>query len=297
MKRVKRAAAIDIGTNSVRLLVAERRETGLEVLKSGLVTTRLGKGIGSGMLQQSAMERTVDAVFRFYQMALKFQPERVVTVATSAVRDASNRSEFLDAVWQRTGLRVRVLSGEEEAALSYQGVLLGVSVEPRFTAVVDIGGGSTELIWTQDDGRLRLASVNVGAVRATEEGMDEDEVAARLVPVLGEIRRSQIDTLVGVGGTVTALAAVDQCLAVYDPGQVHGYCLKAGNVANILERLKMMDLGERKKVAGLQPERADIIVAGAVIAGTIMKGLGVECMLVSECDILCALVKEEVEIK
>lgn len=292
---MKRVAAIDIGTNSTRLLVAEITGEGLKTLESGLITTRLGEGIGASVLLPGAMQRTVEAIRRFHQTALDLGAERVVAAATSAVRDAANRGEFVDLVKQSTGLPVRVLSGEEEAVMSYRGVLSGLAVEPSSTAVVDVGGGSTELIWTQER-RLRLASVNVGAVRMTAAGTGEDEIAAILSPALEEVRRAQVKTLVGVGGTVTTLAAVDQGLVLYDPERVHGYCLSADNITGILGRLKSMSLDERRRVPGLQPERADIIVAGVAIVKAVLEGLGLESVLISEYDILHGLVLEEVEI-
>ncbi len=291
-----RVAAIDIGTNSVRLLVVEKAGKSLKMLKSGLCTTRLGEGIGNGMLLSGAMERTVEAISRFYQIALGLGAERVFTAATSAVRDAVNRDEFLALVRQRTGLMVRVLSGKEEAALIYRGVLTGLAVTPFLTAVVDVGGGSTELIWMQG-GNLRFASVNVGAVRAAEADLTGDEIFSCLKPVIEKVRRCQVEALVGTGGTITTLAAVDQGLVYYDPERVHGYCLTSVKVAGILDTLKKIDIEERKRVPGLQPERADIIVAGAAIVKAVMNGLERDGIIVSERDILFGLVQEEVEIK
>ncbi|NPV74479.1 MAG: Ppx/GppA family phosphatase [Pelotomaculum sp.] len=293
---LKRVAAIDIGTNSVRLLVAERDGDRLKAVEAGLATTRLGEGIGSGMLLPQAMERTVDAVEGFCRTAMHLQAGRITVAATSAVRDALNRDEFVQMVRQRTGLKVRILSGEEEAALTYRGVLAGLPVEPRATAVVDVGGGSTELIWPREGG-LRLVSVNVGAVRMTEAGMDVRKAAALLKPFLEEIKGMPVKCLVGVGGTVTTLAAVDQELAVYDPVRVHGYCLTAPKIEKILAKLEEMTVEERRRVPGLQPERADIIVAGVAIVKAVMEGTGAGRMLVSEYDILYGLVLEEVEIK
>jgi exopolyphosphatase/guanosine-5'-triphosphate,3'-diphosphate pyrophosphatase len=293
---MSRVAAIDIGTNSTRLLVADGSGAGLEALEIGLVTTRLGEGIGGGVLLPGAMDRTVEAVDGFYRKALGLGAERVVAAATSAVRDASNREEFLDRVKRRTGLPVRVLSGEEEAAMSYRGVLSGLAVEPSTTAVVDIGGGSTELIWSRG-GTLCLNSVKVGAVRMTEAGLAVEEIGAILRPVLAEVRRSRITGLVGVGGTVTTLAAIDQCLVVYSRDRVHGYSLSADRVDGILQRLKRMSAAERRQVPGLQPERADIIVAGVAIVKGVLEGLELDRLLVSECDILYGLALEEVERK
>jgi len=291
---MKRVAAIDIGTNSTRLLVAEYTSEGLKRIETGLITTRLGKGMADGVLLQETMLSTADAVGLFYQKAINLGVESVVAAATSAVRDASNGMEFLELVKKRTGLAVRVLSGEEEAALSYRGVLSGLQVEPGTTVVVDIGGGSTEFIWMQGE-RLNLVSVNAGAVRLTAAGADEAMTGDLLRPTLEEVKRSSFECLVGVGGTVTTLAAIDQQFAVYDPKRVHGYSLSAISVNRILKMLNGMDIEERRKVPGLRPERADIIIAGVNIIKSILDSLGLARMIVSECDILYGLALEEVK--
>lgn len=291
---MKRVAAIDIGTNSTRLLVAEYTAAGLKRIETGLITTRLGKGMAGGVLLQETMLSTADAVGLFYQKAINLGVENVVAAATSAVRDASNGTEFLELVKKRTGLVVRVLSGEAEAALSYRGVLSGLQVEPGSTVVVDIGGGSTEFIWMQGE-RLNLVSVNAGAVRLTAAGADEAMTGDLLRPTLEEVKRSSFECLVGVGGTVTTLAAIDQQLAVYDSKRVHGYSLSAISVNRILKMLNGMDIEERRKVPGLRPERADIIIAGVNIVKSILDSLGLARMIVSECDILYGLALEEVK--
>lgn len=274
--------------------MAEKTPAGLKVLETGLITTRLGEGIGGGVLLPGAMERTAGAVSQLLETARRLGSRRVVAAATSAVRDAGNRDEFLTLVRKKTGLAVRVLSGREEAALSYRGVLSGLAVEARSTAVMDVGGGSTELIW-QEGASLRLASVNVGAVRLTEAGLDEGAAAALLGPVLEEVRLSPVKCLVGVGGTVTTLAALDQQLDPYDRDRVHGYCLTTPRVHSIQRQLGAMALEERRRLPGLQPERADIIVAGVMIVKLVLDGLGLERLLASESDILHGLVLEEVE--
>lgn len=290
-----RVAAIDIGTNSTRLLVAEYTGDRLNRIETGLVTTRLGKGMASGKLQAETMLNTAGAVGMFYRKAMDLGAEAVVAAATSAVRDASNKADFLELVKERTGLAVKVLSGEEEAALSYRGVISGLPFEHGSTLVIDIGGGSTEFIWLQGD-RLNLASVNAGAVRLTAAGADEAATYDILRPTLEQVKRSCPERIVGVGGTITTLAAIDQQLAHYDPDRVHGYSLSALSVGRILKMLGDMEVGERRKVPGLQPERADIIVAGVTIVKIIMESLGLERMVVSECDILYGLALEEVGI-
>lgn len=290
---MKRVASIDIGTNSTRLLVAEYTGEHLNRIETGLITTRLGKGMAGGKLLLETMQSTADAVGLFYQKALDLGAGAVTAAATSAVRDASNKADFLELVKKRTGLTVRVLSGEEEAALSWRGVLSGLPVEPAATLVIDIGGGSTEFIWMRG-ARLNLVSVNAGAVRLTAAGADEAVTYNILRPALEEVGRCAPACLVGVGGTVTTLAAIDQQLALYDPDRVHGYNLSLMSVQRILKMLKGMEVAERRKVPGLQPARADIIVAGVHIAVMIMEKLGLASMLVSECDILYGLVLEEV---
>ena len=293
---MKRVGVIDIGTNSTRLLVAEESEGHLRTVATNLAITRLGEGIGSGGLLPSAVARTSEVVYSFLREARLLGAEPVVAVATSAVRDAANRADFLSLVYGDTGLKIRVLSGAEEANYSYQGVMSGLSVEQRSTAVLDIGGGSTELCWIESN-ELCAVSVNIGAVRLTLTGIPPAEVHMAFSPHLSKMRQAGVTNLVGVGGTVTTLAAIKQELVVYDPERVHGFCLLSRDVAGILKKLSGMELAERRNVAGLQPERADIIVAGVNILKVVMAGLKIDRLVVSECDLLYGLVKEEVERK
>lgn len=293
---MNRCAAIDIGTNSARLLVAEYSAGKLRPLELKLVTTRLGEGAGGGVLLKQAMTRTAEAVEKLYLAALNRGAGPVVVAATSAVRDALNRGEFLEMVRLKTGLPVNVLSGEEEALLSCRGALAGLNIDLNRTVVLDVGGGSTELIWRQG-ARLRFASVNAGAVRTFETGAGEEALADLFRPVLEDVLNSPVKTLVGVGGTVTALAAMDQALDPYDPDKVHGYGLDLADIANLLKTLKGMTVEERKRIPGLQPERADIIETGVVIVKIVMEGLGINRIIVSEWDILHGLLLEKIEIK
>lgn len=291
---VRRVGAIDIGTNSTRLLVAEESGGDIRTVATNLAITRLGEGIGSGTLLPAAMVRTAGVVESFFREARLLEADPVVAVATSAVRDAANRSDFLELVKKRTGLQIRVLSGTEEASYSYLGVVGGLSAEQQATAVLDVGGGSTELSWKNSQG-LDTVSVNMGAVRLTLSRLPPAQMAAAFRPHLIRLRETGVSNLVGVGGTVTSLAAIKQELAVYDPERVHGFCLSFRDVTAILSRLAGMDLAERRKVAGLQPERADIIVAGAHIVAVVMEGLGLDRLTVSERDLLYGLIREEVE--
>jgi len=281
-----RIAAIDIGTNSIRLLVAEVNDfREMTILSRDLVTTRLGENLQGGVLLPQAICRTVEALVKFQQIIKSYGVDKVAVMATSAVRDASNREEFIRLIENKLDWKVQVLSGEEEARLGYLGVLAGLSIDPASTAVLVVGGGSTELIWGTGK-ELHFQSVDIGAVRVTEADYSEEEISGLLGPVLSKIKRSQIKNLVGAGGTVTTLAAIDQELKAYDPQKVHGYFLDVNRIRGILESLRVLSIEERKKVPGLQPERADIIVAGIGIVLVILENLGLPGVLASEADLL-----------
>jgi len=284
-----RVAAIDIGTNSTRLLVADAAADGaVRPVYRKLVTTRLGEGINRGRILPAAVNRTVDVLQDFIRTAREMEARVITACATSAVRDAANRDEFLAAA-RRVGLHVRVLSGAEEARLSYLGVLSGLPVERESSLVMDVGGGSTEFIWRQDK-EVHYCSVAVGAVRITEGGFDDAWLAARLDEPLERIGKAAPRTLIGVGGTVTTLAAMDLALAVYDPDRVHGHVISAERVGEMLDRLQQLSLEERKRLPGLQPQRADIIPAGVRIVCRVLRQLRLPALKVSEADIMHGLV-------
>lgn len=283
-----RVAVMDIGTNSTRLLVVEVDREGVkEVLHRDLRTTRLGEGIEGRRLKEEAIARTLRVLEEFLGLARAWGAERVVAAATSAVRDAENRRDFLLAARQ-VGLEVEVLSGEEEAYYSYLGVCCGLRVEAKGLVVVDVGGGSTEFIWA-GNGTLFCRSVNAGAVRMTEGGHSDAAIRQLLQPVLEAIKEHRPRHLVGVGGTVTSCAAMVQKLKVYDPSLVHGFTLTLEQVEELLELLSRATLEERRSLPGLQPERADIIVAGVRIVRQIMLGLDINALQVSETDLMYGL--------
>jgi len=289
-------AVVDIGTNSTRLLIAEVSAGGeVRVLKTGLITTRLGEGIGKqAYLLTPAVDRTVEALLNFRQIILESGAEDVITAATSAVRDAANQRDFLAEVKQRVGWDVRVLPGDEEAQLSYLGVVRGLKADLCDGVVIDIGGGSTEFIWT-GSGVLNCASLKIGAVRMTENGSRLADIREMLVGSLIPIKASGAGRLVGVGGTLTTLAAVDQEMEIYDPAKVHGYFVTRQGIQDILYRFEKMTLEERKRVPGLQPQRADIITAGVRIALAVVDGLGTDGITVSETDIMYGLLYQALE--
>lgn len=286
-------ASIDIGTNSTRFLLAEVNGGTVTALKSGLLTTRLGQGINHGRLLPEAMERTVLAIEALLKEIEPFHPRGIIAAATSAVRDAANREEFLRLTRQRTGLEVVVLSGEREAAASYRGVLAGLPIAAGSNMVLDVGGGSTEMIWFGQEG-VRYVSLPVGAVRMTEGGHTEEQIRKLLAPALGEVKNRQGKdlSLVAVGGTATTLGAMSLQLAQYRPERVHGCFLPLPEIERLLAMLVAAGPEGRKKIVGLQPERADIILAGVIIVKIVLQSLNLKGLTVSESDLLHGLVWE-----
>lgn len=285
-----RAGVIDIGTNSTRYLVADiDREGTVSRVETALKTTRLGEGVAStGRLSEQAMARTTAAVAGFWRRTREMGAETVLLVATCAVREARNREDFLALIHQATGLQVRVLSGREEACYTFAGVLTGCDVNPAKAAVVDVGGGSTEIIWVENE-RLVARSLPLGAVRLTEQQAGFEVIESYLGPVCRLISGRQ---LFGTGGTITTLAAVALGLPDYNPDLVHGYQLSASEVSALISRFAGLSLDELKEVPGLQPERADIIVAGARIVMGLLNIAGASGLTVSENDILYGIAAE-----
>lgn len=287
-----RIAAIDVGTNSVRLLVADKVNGEVLTVAQELNTTRLGEGIDKKTLLPAAMNRTLQAIVDYYESARKLGAEQFVVVATSAVRDADNREEFVALVRRACGLEVLVLSGDEEASLSYQGALSGLAQETTGVVVLDVGGGSTEFIW-ETQSRLRTISLQAGAVRMTTVGWSEESLELVLKPALDLLCEYRVGRLIGVGGTITTLAAIEQGLAVYDSQKVHGYYLTAAAVQRVYDLLRSLSVAERQKIPGLQPERADVIVAGVAIVKMILDKMKLAGITASECDILHGLISKK----
>lgn len=288
-----RIASIDIGTNSTRLLIADKMESGLNIINSKMKITRIGEKIGpEKVLKPEPMKRTLDCLLEYKDICNNLGVDRVTLAATSAVRDAVNKNEFIELVRQKTNWILKVLTGDQEALLSYTGVIKGLKGELTKPLVIDIGGGSTEFIWKPST--VKTISLNAGAVRMTEGGYTEEEIKRILRPAIDGILEYKPLSLIGVGGTVTTCAAIDQELTIYDPDKVHGYKMVTQRVRDILVKLQSLDLEKRKKVRGLQPERADIIIAGATILKIILEELRVSEIMVSETDILYGLIYQEV---
>jgi exopolyphosphatase/guanosine-5'-triphosphate,3'-diphosphate pyrophosphatase len=290
-------AAIDIGTNSVRLLITDSAGTELE---RSMRMTRLGQGVDvTGELAPDAIQRTV-AVLAEYAARLRVHGvARVRAVATSAARDARNGADFFDAAQQALGVRPELLSGDAEAHWSFFGAVFGLAHTGAPFLVIDLGGGSTEFVLGSERPEAAI-SLQMGCVRMTERHLRSDpatsaEIAACEADVRRELRRvrelidvSKARTVIGLAGTVTALSAMQLGLSHYDATRTHHSRLSATQVATLGARLARATVVERRGML-VEPARAEVIVGGAVVLATTMSELGLGELLVSEHDILDGL--------
>jgi exopolyphosphatase/guanosine-5'-triphosphate,3'-diphosphate pyrophosphatase len=295
-----RVAVVDIGTNSTRLLVADVREGGVEELDRRSHVTRLGEGVdATGRLADAAQERVLATLEEYAESIEHHGCERRVAVLTSAVRDAGNGNAFADTVRERFGLDARTLSGDEEARLTYLGATAardGADDTPLL--VVDIGGGSTELV-TGTGGELDFhVSTQTGVVRHGERFLHGDPPAREDVEALArDVRavfeeavpqavRERVQAAVAVAGTATSVAAIDAGVEPYDPARVEGHVVGAYRLAEISDTLAALPLEERRAVPGLHPDRAPTIVAGTVLLAQVLEAFGLDRFEASERDIL-----------
>ncbi|MGM0499731.1 MAG: Ppx/GppA phosphatase family protein [Bacillota bacterium] len=296
-----RAAAVDIGTNSCRLLIAEKKsDKSFDILNRNLEITRLGEGVDQNkILKEKAVNRVFNVLKEYKKTADKFQVDSIRVVGTSALRDVKN-SHLLAEKINDLGLKLEIISGEKEAELNYLGAVS--NLEDNFL-LIDIGGGSTEFIWS-DSSEINFRSLDVGCVRMTEKFISAPEEKVSLTEInkiknhvdnllLKELELDEKFKVKGVGGTITTLAAVKLALEVYDSSKIENLKLKYSELEKIMNRLTELNLEARKKVKGLQPKRADIIVSGLIILMTIMEYINSQELYVSDHDLLYGLLKEE----
>jgi exopolyphosphatase / guanosine-5'-triphosphate,3'-diphosphate pyrophosphatase len=284
---------IDVGTNSVKFVIAERAENGSwTTVVDRAELTRLGEGLDDGgELRPEPIERTVEVVAAMVEEARQAGVAEIAAVGTAGLRIASNSATFLDAARERTGVDVEVISGEEESRLAYLAVTSALDVGDNTLVVFDSGGGSSQFTFGRADRVDERFSVNVGAVGFTERfGLDgvvdeqtlgaaRDAIAADLDRLDG---RPVPDVVVGMGGAVTNLAAVKHQLATYDPSVIQGATLEAAEVDRQIELYRTRTADERRDIVGLQPKRAEVILAGALIVHTVLAELGRDRLTVSD---------------
>jgi exopolyphosphatase / guanosine-5'-triphosphate,3'-diphosphate pyrophosphatase len=295
-----RVAVVDIGSNSTRLLIADMedgRVTGERQRRS--IVTRLGAGVDSdGRLAPDAMQRVYDTLDQFRGLIEHDDADRAIAVLTSAVRDAANGGEFAQTVRDRYGLEPHVLTGDQEAEFTFLGATSERDPDDATpTLVIDIGGGSTELVVGAGREISFHVSTQAGVVRQTERHLHgdpptEDELARLshdVRAIIGEgvpSDRRAVEQGIAVAGTATQLAAISQELEPYDPQKVHGFVLDADQCDRLRDRLAALPLDQRREVRGLDPARAPTIVAGVLILGEVMRLFGLRRVEVSEHDIL-----------
>ncbi len=294
-------AGLDIGTNTFRLLIAKVIPPGhLEELHSEQRIIRLGEGLEkSGHLQLKPIDRALDTLKHFHTVIRQYPVDKVVAVATSAVREAANRKEFVSSIERETGIRVEIISPEEEARRTLLGVLSGFHNPPRSYLVMDIGGGSTEFIWGDTQGKHEVISTDLGVVRLTERYFSSRGAIGQTMNGLMGFIQDRLEKVkkvlsasspggfrplefVGTAGTITTLAAIDLGLRVYDPQRIHLHRLSRDKVRQIVGELASKTPAERLSVSGLEKGREDLIVPGGFILLLAMQTLDFAEVVVSE---------------
>jgi exopolyphosphatase/guanosine-5'-triphosphate,3'-diphosphate pyrophosphatase len=283
---VTRVAVVDLGTNSTRLLVADVHDGRVEELDRRLEITRLGEGVDARrQLLPHAVARVRNVLVDYRRAAEERGAERTLAFGTSAVRDAENGDAFLGELEWSYGFATRLLTGHEEALLTFRGVSAGLKIEDG-TLVVDVGGGSTELILGGPGGVTFHESFDLGCVRLTERFPDDPEGAAEFARTTLDPVELDVRQAVGVAGTITQLATLDLGLEREEPDRVHGHTLTTDAVASLLERLARMSVEEIRRERGMHPDRAPVIVAGTVVVVETLRRFGLEELEVSERDIM-----------
>lgn len=306
-----RLAAIDIGTNSTRLLISEKYDSGFKILERIMEITRIGRNIGStGNISRVSAEDTLETLKKYTALMDKHNVSRYRAIGTSAVRQSSNSEWFISYVYENSGIEIDTITGEEEARLSFDGASKYLNLYPeknRKILVLDIGGGSTEFILgttsldTGPDIEI-LKSLRIGSVVLTEKFIKGSLPKKKELEVLKIFIRENISEVmesignkkevmvIGMAGTITTLASIDLELKKYDSNIIHKHRLSLEKIKSIYKMLCNTELDERKKVIGLNPKRADIIIAGTAILLEILKKSGKDSLIVSEQDILDGII-------
>jgi len=288
-----RYAVIDVGTNSVKFNISERRDDGSwRTVVDRAEVTRLGEGLEkTGEISGDALSRTVDAIAAMAAEAQENGVTAIAAVGTMGLRTARNSQQFIDAVKQRCGVRIEVIPGEEEGRLAYIAVKSGLGLAEGSLAIFDTGGGSTQFTFGHGAVVAERFSLNVGAVRYTEKYglggvVSAEQLRAALDAIAADLARlgteRSPDMLVGMGGAVTNIAAVKHGLAKYDPNIIQGSALDRAEIERQIELYRSRSLNDRQTIVGLQPKRADVILAGACIVKTVMDKLGKDKLSVSD---------------
>jgi len=288
-----RVAVVDVGTNSVKFHLGEREGNGRwRTVIDRAEVTRLGEGLAhNGVISTDAMIRTSNAIAAMVDEAKDNGAMAVVVVGTAGMRIAKNSNVVIETIRERTGLILEVIPGEEEVRLAYVAVQAGLGLGSGLTVVFDTGGGSSQFTFGEDSRVDERFSVDVGAARYTEqfrldEAVSNEVLSATFDAISSDLEsidnRSRPDALVGMGGAITNMIAVSLSMAIYDPAVIQGSVLTRAEVDQQIELYRSIDAAGRRSVVGLQPKRADVILAGACIVRTVMEKLSRESLVVSD---------------
>jgi exopolyphosphatase / guanosine-5'-triphosphate,3'-diphosphate pyrophosphatase len=286
-------AVIDVGTNSVKFHIGERHDDGSwSTIVDRAEVTRLGEGIAeTGDIAPAAIERTAEAIAGMAEEARRHDAAGLVAVGTMGMRSARNSEAFIAAVRERCGVTIEVIPGAEEGRLAYLAVKVGLGLPAGSLVVLDTGGGSTQFTFGRGDAVDEQFSLDIGAVRLTAQyglggAISRERLDQALTAIAGEFSRldqaPSPDVLVGMGGAVTNMTAIMLGLARYDPDAVQGSVLGREEVDRQIELLRARDVEARRQIVGLQPKRADVILAGACVVRTVMEKLGRDALTVSD---------------
>lgn len=297
------AAAIDIGTNSCRLLIGENNNNQFKIKKRELKITRLGEGVDKNRkLNKKAVNRVLSALKYYKKIIEEYNIDKTRLIGTSALRDVDN-SYLLSKETAKLGFELEIISGKKEAELNYLGAV--DNLDDDFL-LIDIGGGSTEFIWPSQSG-ISFESLDIGCVRLTERFISEPEFPLKeseirvirnfVYDILkGSFNIKRNFSIKGVGGTITTLAALKLSMEDYDSEKIEGTTIYIDELKNLLEKFKKLNLNDRIRLKGLQPKRADIIPAGLIILLKILEYISSESLTVSDHDLLYGLLKEELNV-
>jgi len=287
-------AVIDIGTNSTRMLIFRNDQGNLVRVNKSVRYTRMGQDVNrTGCLHPDAQKRNMDALEEYKNIAEDYGVKSFYIFGTSAMRDARNSQEFSDQVKEKLGLDIEVISGETEAELGFMGVSQCFSEK---ILIFDIGGGSTEFIFGEDNQLKKMISLNLGCVRATEEYLFSDpptnlelerlneDIFTELVEKTRNFAPERPYKLIGIGGTATSLSTIKQGLKIYDSEKVHESIITREELEAMIDDLSEKTIAERQCIAGLEAKRADIILAGALILLNILKVTGEKSFIICDYD-------------
>lgn len=305
--------AIDIGTNSMRLLLAEEEGGVLLNREKFINTTRLGHGIDeNGFISREYLDLNIEALKLFSQKCKEFGCEKIFCIGTAALRNSKNGVEFVKRAKEEIGIKVEIISGEREAYLGYKGVTGGISIADDYVLILDIGGGSTEFVFGNSKEILYRRSINLGALSTTDRFISSMPESNEELVKLNKFINGEVSSVIkdlkevcdsykvkdgfrflGIGGTITSVSAINQKLESYSMEKIHASFVSFDELNTQIEKISRMNLDERRHIKGLQAKRAEIILSGELILKSVMDNLSLDRIQISEFDNLEGIILED----